>query len=277
MARASPAACRAARPGSGSPVARDLDRDGGGVVAAAAAGCSPTCLARRAGRPRCREGAGALEEELEVVEVGGHRRRVRRLVATASPSERPAARRLEDHVVGEHGGEPWSDRLLDVVGGELAVGVPGGPAGAGVGAAGEVLVAEADRGVARRPAAPPGESARPRCSTSGQPGRQRRQIRAGTGHCRSGHEGQQERGRERELARLLIQSAATTSQREEARVRASPAGLARVKAVSPLRKNPGGAIPSLSTNGSLSILAHLVRVRGRRRLPLRLDRRTGQA
>ena len=90
------------------------------------------------------EGSSLLEEELQVVVVGVHGGRVLEVgVDRARFAGGGAGRGLEDLVVREDGDEPVGDRILNVVFGEIAVGVPVGPAVAGVDAPREVLVAEA--------------------------------------------------------------------------------------------------------------------------------------
>ena len=147
MACARPAALFGSPASSGRPVAATCARHGRGVVARSrAAGCSPTCPARRGARPVVGEGARALEEQLEVVVVGASSSPCCcRLVETPSPRPAAARRRLVDHVVGEDrrdavwrpspGCSRWRTGRRRV---------PGRPAVAGVDAAGEVLVAEAE-------------------------------------------------------------------------------------------------------------------------------------
>ena len=89
-----------------------------------------------------------LEEELEVLPVGDHRRGVLEVVVDALHLSLVDARGgLVDLIVGEDGSDPGRRRLLHVVGDELRVGVPIRPAVAGVHAAGEVLITESVGGV----------------------------------------------------------------------------------------------------------------------------------
>src|SRR5205823_1338024 len=89
------------------------------------------------------------EEQGKVAPIGLHRRAVAQvahdgpgLVALVAPRQR-----LADHVVREDGPDPRLRRLVDVARDEAAVLVPGRPARAGVDAAGEILVAVAERRV----------------------------------------------------------------------------------------------------------------------------------
>ncbi len=88
----------------------------------------------------------APEEQLEVLVVGLHGRGVLEVAEVRALLVRVvlAGQRLANHVVGEDGRDVVRQRLARVHARERAVRVPGGPAGPGVHATGQVLVAEAE-------------------------------------------------------------------------------------------------------------------------------------
>ena len=121
----------------------------------------------------------ALEEETHVVPVRGHHLRVVQVREVGLRLAAALRIRLQHHVVRQHRDDVVSPRVLDVHRRERAVRVPRRPARAGVHAAGEVLVAEAERGggaelggASRRVRQPDLEGRRPAV-------RERRQLRRG--------------------------------------------------------------------------------------------------
>ena len=95
-----------------------------------------------------RAGLGLLHEQPDVGPVGGHRAGVLQVVEVLGGlAGTGRGRALEHLVVREDRDHAVRDRVLDVPLHEVAAGVPGRPAVAGVHAAREVLVAETERGV----------------------------------------------------------------------------------------------------------------------------------
>ena len=92
-----------------------------------------------------RKRAGLLEEQLHVVEVRRHRGGVVQIREVRVALAAAARRGLKEHVVREDRNDAVGRRILDVELREVSVGVPCRPAAAGVGASGQVLIAEPER------------------------------------------------------------------------------------------------------------------------------------
>ena len=92
----------------------------------------------------------ASEEQAHVVPVRGHRRRVTQVGEVGVRLVASTRLRLQQHVVRQHRNLAVLPGLVDVHRGERAVRVPGRPALTRVHAAGEVLVAEAERSSASK-------------------------------------------------------------------------------------------------------------------------------
>ena len=137
--------------------------------------------------------AHALEQQLHIGPVGLHQRRVAQVREVCRRLVAARALRLQQLVVGQHRDLAVRPRLLHVHRGERAVRIPVRPAVAGVHAAGQVLVAEAERRrlaerrrTARRVAEAELHRRRPAV-------RERRQLRrGGRGERQSGEQRQRE-------------------------------------------------------------------------------------
>jgi hypothetical protein len=152
-ARATPAAVSGRPASSGRPVAETRAGTDAALSPVARCWMNPPHVWLEVHDDEAVLGAGALEQELEVVEEGPHGGGVLQIGLDGRPviAGRAAGRRLADLVVDENRRHAMLCRLSDVGGRELAVRVPARPAAvlavrAGVDAAGEVLVAEAERG-----------------------------------------------------------------------------------------------------------------------------------
>ena len=98
-----------------------------------------------------------MEEKLQIVEVRRHGRGVVEVFEDRIGLTAPAAwRRLKHHVVGEDRDELIGYGVLDVEPSEISVGIPGCPAAPGIDPAGQILVAEAERGRGLHRRRPPG-------------------------------------------------------------------------------------------------------------------------